>query len=177
MGVFESEKVQQTIAETKVLSELLSCMDQMLPCQEARGQIQSILEGHQPTDAESWLKHCAMAKIVGEPVAFPEDLVAEKTVTAQLFLQSSRTWALWAAGKIQEAQAMYSGLGTLAHREGHQIHLMALGPWCYGVEALIHGEVLEARRFFRRSMELGSQFGTDTNNAIQWAYVATFFFG
>ncbi len=175
MGVFESEKVQQTIAEANILGELLSCTDQMLPCQEARTQLRSIFEAHRPDDPESWLKHSAMARLLGEATPFPENLETEKTATAKLFLRGAHAWALWAAGRIQEAQIKLSASEVPSRQGGDEIHLMALGPWYCGVEALLRGDLLEARRYFRRSMEVGSQFGTETNNAIQWSYAATFF--
>lgn len=175
MSVPNSPEVQRMIAETKALSTMLACVSKASSC-DAPSLVRPLWEGRRPQDAEGWLQHLAMARLLGEKPPLPE-LEAGREAASRLFVRTARAWMLWAVGEQEEARKVLTtticepGPGP----DGGEIHLMALGPWCRGVGALLGGNREEARRFFRRSMELGSQLGTETNNAIQWAYVATFF--
>ena len=79
----------------------------------------------------------------------------------------------WASGHKLRAQEILDR--PVSEQGGGEIHLMALGFWCHAVGDLIHGDLEEARRYFKRALEVGAQFGTESSVAIQWAYVGTFF--
>lgn len=172
MAALDSE----TLAEMKVLSALLSCVAGGPPVPDVRSLVRPVLEAQSPKDAESLVRSFAMMKLLGEPLSPPE-LEAGEGAASRLFVRTARAWMLWAVGRLDEAKiALKTTVCEPSPREGGgEIHLMAIGPWCVGVSALLRDDPEEARRFFRRSVEVGSQLGTETNNAIQWALVATFF--
>jgi len=167
-----NSELQQTLAEAKALSTLLTCMaqgagDHALPL------VRTVWENFTPEGPTGWLSYAAMSRLLGFGFEVPE-LTIDGDEATQLFMRTAHAWALWARGRSEEARALLRTKCEPGSREGQELHLMALGPWCLAVGALLEGDREEARRLFRRSMEVGSQFGTETNEAIQWAYAATF---
>jgi ATP/maltotriose-dependent transcriptional regulator MalT len=162
----------QSFTEARALSTLMACL--------ARGEgsralplVRDAWEGCRPEDIEGWLSHAAMARILGEPVNLPT--FHQKEQDEALFVITARAWLLWVSGRLDEARDILQRVADPTTREGRETHLMALGPWYQAVQALLGGDREEAMRFFRRSMEVGSQLGTETNEAIQWAFAASFF--
>jgi hypothetical protein len=52
---------------------------------------------------------------------------------------------------------------------------LSLNFWARAIELLAQGQKSDAKKFFERSTEVGSQFGTRTNPLICWSYAASFF--
>lgn len=125
-----------------------------------------------PTNAEEWTRHFALAKVLGEELELPE-IPVEGNGAQQLFIRTALAWMAWANGEPSKAHKFLET--TNMAKGGGEIQLMALGFWCRGVGDLLAGDLNEARRYFKRSMDVGSQFGTESSVAIQWAYVGTFF--
>lgn len=116
----------------------------------------------------------AQAKILGKPLSdikLTDDKA--KGADARVFEAFAQAWLAWAAGR--DPTAYLSPKTKEGGEYGGAIHLMALEPWGGAIRELHEGSIDEARRLFRRSMELGGQCGTETNDAIQWTYAATFF--
>lgn len=169
-----STDLTKMLREAKALSLMLSCTTQGTSCDEALPLVRTLWEASHPASPAEWLRHSAMASVLGETVQVPA-LAAENDAAGQLFLRTSLAWTLWAAGRLGDARLALKAGCEPTNREGAEIHLMALGPWCRGVGALLDGDHAEALRFFRRATEIGSQLGTETNEAIQWSYAATLF--
>lgn len=127
-----------------------------------------------PTDIASWIRHTAAAKVLGEEVTPPARLPIGGNRAEQLYARTALAWMAWAAGERSRAKKILDL--PLEEKGGGEIHLMALGFWCRAVGDLLRDDHEEARRYFKRAMEVGSQFGTESSLAIQWAYVGTFFF-
>lgn len=160
------------VIEAKALTTLLGYVLREEPCEDVAGLVAPIFESHQAKDAESWLRHFAMARLLKETLTVPE-LEPAEDLASRLFARTAKAWMLWAAGRTEEAKTTLR-TSDPAGAVGSEIHMMTLGPWWLGVDALLREDSQEARRYFRRSTEMGSQLGTETNNAIQWSFVATF---
>lgn len=128
--------------------------------------------GKKTTVAEQVIR-AAQAKILGRPIlAVSVKSDAKKSVDVRVFEAFAQAWTLWAAG---EDPTSHLSPSKADDEYGGAIHLMALEPWGEAIRELHSGSAEEARRLFRRSMELGSQCGTETNNVVQWTYAASFF--
>lgn len=165
---------ENLITETNVLRSLMTCIAKAAPCDLAL--VEPVFDQQLPSDPESWLRYVAMAKLLGREVGAPE-LEPSEEATSRLFIRTARAWMFWATRRPDEAKTALNGTVCSApsREAGGEIHMMALGAWCHGVGALLREDREEALRYFRRATEIGSQLGTETNTAIQWAYVATFF--
>lgn len=164
--------LERTLAENKALSAMI---DALTPhgCEQAVDQVRALWTGEVPEDPDDRVIFVAWARILGISVEVP--IIPSGDDTARhLFARTARAWMLWAIGEGTKAKVALETIPEDRGREGGEIHLMALGPWCHGVGALIRGDREEALRYFRRSTEIGSQLGTETNYVIQWTFAATF---
>lgn len=114
----------------------------------------------------------AQAKILGECFTLPMFTPAKKPADRAMFETLSKAWLTWAAGTNPEELLVSVAKPA---EFGGAIHLMALEPWGFGIRALAKKDVEEARRFFHRSIELGTQYATETNDVVKWTYAASFF--
>jgi hypothetical protein len=114
----------------------------------------------------------AQAKILGERVWEDNFIPAAKPTDRATFEMMAKAWLVWASG----GDPMPVLNNVLKSNEyGGALHLMALEPWGRAIKALKLEEWPEAARGFRRSMELGAQYGFESSDAISWSYVASFF--
>jgi hypothetical protein len=114
----------------------------------------------------------AQARILGERVSLPVFEPTKKPADRLAFEVLAKAWLTWAAGgdpkiilKANPKPSEYGGA----------IHLMTLEPWGDAIKSLAENDAGEAQRFFRRSIELGRQCETESNDIIKWAYAASFF--
>lgn len=173
-----SPATQRILEEVKTLQAMLRATENNEPLDEAAlKRIRGIFEGPATDSDESWLAHVAQARILGEPFE-PERLlsVPDGQADTRLLTYLARAWSCWAAGEFGAAKALLGAADQddEAHVPGGHLHTMVLDAWQLAIKALLVGNPQEARRFYRRAMELGSQFGTWSNTAIQWTYVASF---
>jgi hypothetical protein len=130
----------------------------------------------QPTEtAEDLLVWYAMGKIVGKELPSPEFPTDEDEEDKEhLFSTTSWAWMSWAANG--PSNRILERLNRLDLKEGPSsvLHQLALSNWAYAVQALHSNDLVEAKRRYKRSLEIGGQFGTDTNSVILWTYAATF---
>jgi hypothetical protein len=119
-----------------------------------------------------------VSKAVRPPVETPwEDHITESLTFA---------WLDWAA-RGKNSQTLVNAITRLkadqkVHKEGdydeeHRggIHLMALYYWSSALEHLGEGNQTEAKRLWKRALEIGSTHGTASHIIVSWTYVATFF--
>ena len=164
-------------SETSPLIELrlLGALASFIETGEGLAETAALTElfrASQPTDVTGWVRHCAAGKILGEVVS-PPTLPVTGDGAEQLFARTANAWMAWAMGDRVKAEKILRDAEPA--RGGGEIHLMALGFWCRAVGALIREDSHEAQRYFKRSMEVSAQFGTESSIAIQWAYVGSFF--
>lgn len=120
----------------------------------------------------------AMLRIVGKPVRLPLAAARvnlwENHVTDTLAL----AWAGWAAGQPEAALRELGHLHGKMPKGGDEssaMHLMSLHYWGGAIEQLARGSIPASRRLFRRALDLGAQFGTESHTLVSWTYAATFF--
>jgi len=132
---------------------------------------ESYARGHQRTIEEQVI-YGAQAKILGLPVIQPTFVPSKKPADRRMFEIVAKAWLMWAAGLDPKAL-----LHTIPKPSeyGGAIHMMAIEPWASATEALFGQDNEEARRLFRRSVEIGTQYDTETNEVVKWAYAASFF--
>lgn len=145
--------------------------------EEALSFIRRVVDTMEPTDATTSLVLASMAKILAlddlplgdfEPESGPAD--------QQAFVLISKAWIAWSQGDLQTARSLLGQVEThLSSIRGGAIHLIALSHWKCAIQQLLEGDRTEAWRLFRRAIDFGGQMGTETNPAIQWSYVASFF--
>lgn len=99
---------------------------------------------------------------VFEPVQAPAD--------RRRFEEAARAWLTWSNNGKTEVPSE-----TKSAAAGGGLNLMAYNLWAVAVQALIDGEVTEAERFYRRLLELGSQYDIEHFRVIKWTYAASFF--
>lgn len=131
--------------------------------------VKSLLKVH-PTDTlEDALVFEAMKKIVGEPLGEPE-----APGTDDAFENLAWAWQSWAIGKdvlyhltSYDLDASTDQLGVLKG--------LALASWGKAIENLLRQDQAEAKRHYKRAMDVGGQFGLEINQPILWTYAASFF--
>jgi hypothetical protein len=141
---------------------------------------QRFVEGllvEQPTETvEDLVTWYAMNRISGREIHPTGPLFYEEGADPdrELFLATSDAWVIWATeGPTSRVLPLHS-LNT--SEEGSSItHHIALTAWAQAVKNLLAGDLAESKRFYRRAIEVGGQFGTETNSVIVWTYAATFF--
>lgn len=154
---------------------LVTALDSLEGAVEKTLALQLIAEwydrGQQGT-VEEQIIYGAHARILGRTVILPKFEPSKKPADRRMFEVIAKAWLTWATGgdptPLLNARPKPSEYGGA-------IHMMALEPWAAATKALHERNGEEARRFFRRSVELGSQYDTETNEVVKWAYVASFF--
>jgi hypothetical protein len=121
---------------------------------------------------EELVVYGAHERILGKKVTPPKFEPVKKPSDRSLYERIALAWLTWASGHSPTLL-----LRTLpkASEYGGAIHVMALEPWAQATKALHERNFEEARRFFRRSIELGTQYSTESLKTVEWAYVASFF--
>lgn len=147
---------------------------------EARLLCRTYLARLEPESLEERVIAAALRRILcrpmvvpghGEPRTEPWEACMADTVAL--------AWMSWAAGDCGGALATAKRFTTVQKKHGTgkagAIHLLTLSFWSEAVTLLSEGDLAGARRFFKRAIELGSQFGTDSHPMVSWAYAASFF--
>lgn len=159
------------LVEGKAMKSLLSVM-------EGRGdpefalQLVETLHRDQPQDTpEDLLTWYAMGKILGEDLPDPPKFDLGEDNETTLFQTTAWAWMNWASGSDQnDVELDY----LKPDMEDGVIHFLALSSWSAAVQNLLNDNWSEARRMYRRAVDVGSQFGTNTSTSILWTYGATF---
>ena len=132
---------------------------------------------------EDRLTCAAMAKVIGAQSVFyavsppPIDSTWENTVKQTVahawiaLVEGDRSIALDLLPRLRARQ--YDEERVQGRRGG--VNLMAMYFWMNAVEALARDDRSEAERLWKRALEVGSHFGTDSTTIVSWTYVATFF--
>jgi len=176
---FDDPSVQQLMAQSEALSTALAHTERGADRNEALCLVRRALERGTFLTVEELTIRSAMRLILGQATLTGGEsyrfYAAVRPPSRHFFETVARAWMIWAEkGPASEALAELHQLEDPSPKEG-ALHLMALFPWKLATEALLEEDPAEAKRQFLRSTELGSQFGTETNPVIQWAYAASFF--
>ncbi len=168
------------LAELDALHAIVQVIDQGDDPQEALDLTRRAFDlAANPKTFEAQIIRYAMAIVLGESVTLPATNGRGSWERA-LYEGIARAWACWAADATSPVPAeefaklhSRSEFGNDTKRKG-AVHLMALHHWLTAVEALVEGNPVAARRFWKRAIEVGASFGTESHPVVLWAYAASF---
>lgn len=172
----------EMIAETRALNEAGKAVESKQTDAAIRLVRNLYASRRSCTSVEDTITLAAMAKILGDsvephinpiPTEGPWDKIVLETV--------AHVWISCMAGRPEVARRLLPEIRAKQHEdegiEGRKgaVNLMSMYYWTIAVEALANGDRKEAKRFWKRALEVGSHFGTDSHMIVSWTYVATFF--
>lgn len=179
-----SDREHPSVFEINALNAAAAIIDGKGKAQEVRTRVRTLLLTNVPRiESPTDLAICAaMAKITGVDVdRFKIDTPSGGTWEEMVTYTIAYAWTEWAAGRpvvaanvLPQLRSAQEESDARRHRSG-AINLMAMSYWLTAVEALAKNDLKEADRYWRRALELGSHFGTDSHLLVSWTYVATFF--
>lgn len=185
MAKVAQQELGGLFAEMDALNAAGKAADGAGDAQEARDLTRAAFDAFDPKDAQDGLAKAAMAFILGEDVKplVPKAPAAEPWIQ-HVFESIARAWACWAAdpsspapleevARLRREQKDREDVGS--SRRAGAIQLIALYFWAAGVEALAKNNLDEARRFWKRAIDIGASWGTESHPAVLWTYAATFF--
>lgn len=143
-------------------------------------RVQQFIKGlfrNQPSDTvEDLVTWYAMGKIIQEELPAPARIDEDPEDSERaLFLAVAWAWMTWVSGGSKtSALAELDRLNFQEESSPNVLHHLALSNWAFAVRALLMGKTKEAKRRYRRALDVGSQFGTESNSVIVWTYAASF---
>lgn len=127
----------------------------------------------EPHSMEGWVVRVALAHCLGQSVDLPPFTPSDSDRgTTRTFEVLAYGWIRWVT---QNDPSLLEELESLPPEDNQDMETIALSFWGQALRGLIQGDLKEAKRFFDRSLEIGSQFGTPSNPGICWTYAASFF--
>lgn len=184
-GGFDLPSVEDVCAEMAVLNAAWKAIETGKGGATVQRGASSVLlsRGVFFTTEEDHVVSGCLAKLAGQDASgflFPLpqerlDWVEEVAVTI------SYAWMMWLVGKGAEVRGLLSDLRS-RQADGEEeikgragaVNLMCLYYWLSAVEVLLAGDQETSQRLWRRALEIGGQFGTDSHPLISWTYVASF---
>lgn len=182
MPLPETPEIRRQLAESRALRAILHHLESRDQVRMLRVQVKELvlaaLQLHEGDSVEDIVTRVAMRHILCAP-NHPQDFQpVDLPLDRHIFEVTAKAWLTWLVGGDREAA--HDALKNLVVPKGlpsetGALHLMALQPWTVAVGALFEEDLEEARRMFRRTVDLSSQFGIETSAAIQWTFAASFF--
>jgi hypothetical protein len=148
--------------------------------QEALLLSRTYLARFSPETVEERVIEVSIRKILGEAVEAQDLSGAPVEWEGYVQHMVATAWLFWMGGNPTRARAQLVEVQTkrkaktFADKKG-SLHLFTLYFWSQAISELLDGDRAAARRYFKRSIELGAQFGTDSHPMISWAFAGTFF--
>lgn len=130
----------------------------------------------EPSTIEGWLVRVALSHCLEENAEIPSfgASTAQRKVD-EVFENLARGWMVWVTSKQEEP--LRQALRDLPSEDTRDLESLTLFYWGRALQNLLEKDIEEAKRYFDRAMEVGSQFGTPSNPAICWTYCASFLRG
>jgi hypothetical protein len=176
--------VVRILHEMDALNAALRVVESGGDVDEARLLGRTFLARLDPETVEQRVIEASLQLILKEPVdnAIVDGAPPRNPWEEHVAAAVATSWLAWAAGDKPRAQAQIKRLRakrktTVEAFKGRTgaIHLLTLYFWSQAVSELLLEDRRSARRFFKRAIELGGQFGTNSHPMISWAYAASFF--
>jgi len=170
----------QEISRLMSESRAVAMVCEAIEGRESPLRVQQFIQGlfrNQPSDTvEDRITWYAMGKILQSELPAP-DRFDEETEDAEraLFLSVAWAWVVWASGGSKDSALAELDKLRLQEEGPNVLHHLALSNWAFAVRALLTSKTKEAKRRYRRALDVGSQFGTESNPVITWTYAASFF--
>lgn len=172
-------EMQSIYAEMDAQGTAKRVMDGESIPEEARLAIQGALDlAEEPTSFAAAVDQAAMRSILQQPIGALPQPTPGLDPENQLFEAIALLWLGWLKGSPQTPE-MYAAL----RREASQvedgspgaIHRKTLILWINAMEDLLRGNRVTSLYLWRRALDLGSSFGTESHPTLFWAHTATFF--
>jgi hypothetical protein len=176
-------EAEDMFAEQNVLNQAYQVVEHEAPIGHLKQEALKLLQSRGvfiPTSEDCLVSGC-LARISEQSVrSFFIPIRTESSWTDEVADTISQAWLFWANNQASEA---FDLLSSLRIRQSSQVginqrsgavNLMALNFWLTAVEFLIQGDSESSRRYWRRSIEVSGQFGSDSHPLITWSYVASF---
>lgn len=147
-----------------------------------RQLIQTLLRSRHENSLEERVISAAMAHIVKEKSCAISEPHKKGSFEEILCQTTAYVWYLWSQNRPEEALQVIQRFRTtvsnslrVAGIKSGAIHRRVLNYWLQACEALILGQIPKSKKLWKRSLELGAHFGTDSHPMICWTYVASFY--
>lgn len=174
----ESGPVNRVAHEMDALHTAMRAVEDEDVVNEAHVLCRTYLARMEPTTVEEKVIEAALRRILHRSVS-TSDVEPDPTKWENYVSESvALTWLAWAANDNAQARSLAQKLRSkrkkvFTDRTG-ALHLYTLSFWSQAVQLLVEGDPAGARRYFKRAIEMGSQFGTESHPMISWAYAASF---
>jgi tetratricopeptide (TPR) repeat protein len=174
----ELEDTPSILAEMEALQAIFDVDFNAGPKDRAMALARQALDLKQnPSNTEGRLTVVALSHCLGVP---REDLVLVVPVlggswTQRTFEALASGWMKWLTLSDTEVLRTVANMHPEGGEDDGAAETLCLNFWARAIELLAQGQPEEAKRFFERATEVGSQFGTRTNPSICWSYAASFF--
>jgi hypothetical protein len=172
------------IAEMGALNDAAAAVEHQVAANDARKRVRhAYVARAEALSVEDRVILAGMAKIIGEdPGDFAvEPPSADESWERQVTETVAHAWIELSLGRTASAidlipriRARQPDEQRVEGRSG-AVNLMAMYFWMTAIEAMARGDRPTARRFWKRALDVGSNFGTDSHLMVSWTYVATFF--
>jgi len=116
-----------------------------------------------------------MHRILGEAIPSPSARIPTSPLPKHTLYRAIRAWLTWCNQEdLAPALEDLDQLGRMITKKSRKdnLRMLTLRPWVQAIEALLSDQTEKSQLLFRRSVELGSQYGTEP--VTQWIYVASF---
>jgi hypothetical protein len=143
--------------------------------------IKQVIDRLEPVTIEQFVIEAAMLRITGNArtdIRWKTLKAAKKPWERHVAEVVAIAWLEWltrqsARPRLLELRAQQKKMEKLSRRGG-AIHHYTLLFWSEAILELDSGNMASAQRLYRRAIELGAQFGTESHPMISWTYAATF---
>lgn len=147
-----------------------------------RQLIHALLQSRHEDTLEERVISSAMAYIAKEKSCVISEPHKKGSFDDILCQTTAYVWYLWSQNRSEEALQVIQRFRTtvsnslrVAGIKSGAIHRRVLNYWLQACEALILGQIPKSKKLWKRSLELGAHFGTDSHPMICWTYVASFY--
>jgi len=168
------QEITRLMTEGRAISMVCEAIEGRVNPLKAQKFVESLLLKQPRDTVENQVTWYAMSRIAGREVhSGPVFNEGDVDLDRELFLATAWAWVVWAAeGPTNKVLSLHKL--SLSDEGSSVLHHIALSNWAKAVKSLLAGDQAEAKRFYRRAVEVGGQFGTETNSVIVWTYAATF---
>jgi hypothetical protein len=174
LSLLQEPGVVAVLAEMRALNAGLDVLETRSKREPAFATIREFAASFVSEDFGDSVKLAAMKLCIGEPppkLERPRFHSSKEQFVADVV---SFAWYSWATGNSKQAQKLLEDLYARDQEPTTgALHLLTLSFWASAVMLLVQNDPTNAKRFFKRALDLGSHFGTESHVIISWAYLAT----
>ena len=156
------ETSEEIRLEARALSAALHAVETRGDAFEARVLCDVFLEKWTPDGSlEAKVIEVAVSKICRRPIQ-PQQISGSTELST-----TSRRWVAWASG-------MTPGDPWFTEKGPSSFDALAIHQWSRAIDHLSEGNLEEGRIWFHRATRISSEYATESNALIHWAFAASF---